>query len=493
MKFDLAAWGAELTPDRPAIWFGGRWYSYRDLNERATRLANHLASLGVEFGDRIGILSPNHLAHFDLFFAAPKLGFILAPFNYRLSVGELREQVGIVRPALVFCDTSCNTLARNVFICRRVMLDDYRTWLGHSSRLGVAPPELSPESIQMILFTGGGSGTVKAVLIPYRQTLANARGTAVGWNLGAEDCAIQATPCFHAGFNVLSTPLLTLGGRIVLMSQFEPGEYLHQLQHLRATVMYMLPDMYQALAAHPDFAAAEFGTVRWAISGGAPCPPELSQAYAARGICLKQGYGVTEAGVNCFAIDDGEARRHPDSVGRPMPHIEAAIRRTDGSLCDDDELGELSLAGDAICSGYLNSAEEWQLACRDGWFRTGDLALRDAEGRFYIRGRRQEVFISGGRIVFPAEVEAAITQCAGVAECAVLGIPDATLGESGLAAVVMKPGVPRDAGLLRRDLRDRIADEKLPAVVVFVDELPRTTAGKINRTELRWRLEDDET
>lgn len=489
MKFDLAAWGAELTPDRPAVWFGGRWYSYRNLNDRATRLANHLASQGVQFGDRIGILSPNHLAHFDLFFAAPKLGFILAPFNFRLSVGELRELAGIVRPTLVFCDTSCNTLARNVFICRRVMLDEYRTWLGLSSRRGVAPPELSPESIQMILFTGGSSGMVKAALIPYRQTLANAQGTAVGWNLGAEDCAIQATPCFDVGFNVLSTPLLTLGGRVVLMSQFEPGEYLHLLQHLRATLMYMLPDMYQALAAHPDFAAAEFGTVRWAICGGAPCPPGLSQAYAARGICLKQGYGTTEAGANCFAIGDGEARRHPDSVGRPMPHMAAAIRRPDGSLCEDNELGELGLSGEAICSGYLNSAEGWRLAYRDGWFWTGDLALRDAEGRYYIRGRRQEVFISGGRIVFPAEVEAAIARCAGVAECAVLGIPDAAGGESGLAAVVLNPGAPRDPGQLRRDLRDRLDGHQIPAVVVFVDELPRTAGGKVNRTELRRQLE----
>lgn len=491
MKFDLAAWGAELTPDRPAIWFGGRWYSYRDLNERATRLANHLASLGVQYGDRIGILSPNHLAHFDLFFAAPKLGFILAPFNHRLSVAELREAAGIVRPALVFCDTQCNTLSQHVFICPRVMLDEYRTWLSYSSRSDLEPPELSPESIQMILFTGGSTGTAKAALIPYRQISANARGTAIGWDLGAEDCAIQATPCFHAGINVLSTPLLSLGGRVVLMSQFDPGEYLHLTEHLQATLMFMVPSMYQSLAEHPEFGSTDFGNVRWAISGGAPCPPGLSQTFAARSICFKQGFGMTEAGVNCFAIDAEDARRRPASVGRPMPHVEAEIRRPDGELCEDEEIGELTLAGEGICSGYYNSAEDWREAFRDGWFWTGDLARRDAEGLFYICGRRKEMFISGGENVFPVEVESAIAQCAGVAECAVLGMPDGTWGESGLAAVVMKPGAPRDAERLRQDLRHRIATYKIPAVMVFVDQLPRTATGKLNRSELRQWLEAD--
>ncbi len=491
MKFDLAAWGAELTPDRPAIWFNGRWYTYRDLNERATRLANTLAVSGIGFGARVGILSSNHLAHFDLLFAAPKLGFVFVPFNVRQVAPELREQAQIVRPELVFCESRYAAVAAEAFDCPRVTLEQYRGWLGNSSRQHIRPPELSPESIQMILFTGGSGGRSKAALIPYRQTAANAECSAMGWDLGPEDCAIQATPCFHAAINVLATPLLTLGGRVILMSAFEPGEYLRLAQRLDATVMFMVPTMYERLIAHPGFAAAELGRVRWAISGGAPCPPRVARAMVDHGIPFKQGYGMTEAGVNCFAIEMEEAALYPDSVGRPMPHVQVEIRRPDGSVCGNDEVGELTLSGEGLCSGYLGHADEWSEVCRDGWFSTGDLAESDADGRYYIRGRRKDMYISGGENVFPAEVEAAIDQCPGVVECAVLSMPDARWGETGLAAIVMQPQVLGQAEVLRLDLRQRLAPYKVPSVILFVGAIPRTGSGKVDRIALRRMLEGE--
>lgn len=390
MKFDLAAWGAELSPDRSALWFDGRWYTYRELNERATRLANRLALAGIGFGARIGILAGNHLAHFDLLFAAPKLGFILVPFDPGVPVAELREQARATRPELLFCEAHCDAIAAQAIGCPRLVLEQYSGWLGHSSRQHVGMQELSPESIQMILFTDGAAGPSRAVLIPYRQTLANAQATATGWNLGPEDCAIQAAPCFDAAINVLSTPLLTLGGRVVLMNRFDPGEYLRLAQQLGVTVMFLLPGMYEALIAHPDFAAAELRRVRWATSGGAPCPASVADALLEHGIPFHPGYGRTEAGVNCFVIDPEESARHPGSVGRPMWHLQMEIRRPDGSLCAANETGELTLSGEGLCSGYLAHGEEWQAACRDGWFRTGDLATRDDHGRYYLRRRGEE-------------------------------------------------------------------------------------------------------
>lgn len=491
MNYDLAAWGAELTPERPAIWFSGRWYNYRDLNERATRLANQLAAAGVGFGARVGIVAANHLAHFDLMFAAPKLGFVMVPFNPRHPASELAQAAAITQPALVFHDARCAAAVKQAFTCRQVTLDEYREWQRNSSRWNIPAPQLVPESAQMILFTGGSTGTSKAALIPYRQTLANAQGTAMDWGLGPEDCAIQATPCFHAAVHVLSTPLLTIGGRVVLMGQFDPGEYLRLATRFEATILFMVPSMYQALAEHAEFAHTDFHRVRWAISGGAPCPSSVAKAFLDRDVPFRQGYGMTEAGVNCFSISLDESSLHPESVGYPMPHMQAQVRRADGTPCGVDEIGELTLAGEALCSGYFNAPEQWSAAWRDGWFWTGDLAERDAEGRYYIRGRSKDMFISGGENVYPIEVENALRQCAGVKDCGVVSIPDAKWGESGLAAVVCEPGTVRSAERLRAELRPRLAAYKIPSVMMFVDELPRTSVGKLDRVALRRMLEAD--
>lgn len=380
---------------------------------------------------------------------------------------------------------------QEAFSCPRVTLDEYRDWLRNASRRLIPPPQLSPESAQMILFTGGSTGTAKAALIPYRQTLANAQGTAMDWGLGPEDCAIQATPCCHAAVHVLSTPLLTIGGRVVLMGQFEPGEYLRLATRFEATVLFMVPSMYQSLADHPEFAETDLHRVRWAISGGAPCPSAVAKALLDRDVPFRQGYGMTEAGVNCFSIPLDESTLHPESVGYPMPHVQAQVRRPDGTPCKPDEIGELTLSGEALCSGYFNAPDDWSAVWRNGWFWTGDLAEYDADGRYYIRGRSNEMYISGGEHVFPVEVENALRQCVGVKDCGVMSIPDAKWGEAGLAAIVTQPGTVRSAEHLRFELRTRLAAYKIPTVILFLDELPRTRVGNLDRLALRRLLEAD--
>ena len=484
MKFDLAARGAELTPARSALWFDGRWYRYGDLDERAVRLAHRLAALGVGPGDRVGILAANHLTHFELLLAAPKLGFIFAPLNLRLSAPELSRALQRIQPRLLFHDARSAVLAEQSFAGSRIALDSYQASCGEDGTYEPLAPQLSPESIQMILMTGGSTGTPKAAMIPYRQMQANAWATASEWGLGPEDCAIQATPCYHAALNVLSTPLLSVGGRVVLTAQFDPGEYLRLVAQHRATLMFMVPSMYRQLAEHPAFASADLSSVRWAISGGAPCPDALARIFHRRGISFRQGYGMTEAGVNCFTQSVQEGDRYPDSVGRPMLHVQMQIRRPDGGTCAVGETGELTLSGEGLCAGYLHAEDEWHDAMRGGWFWTGDLAECDAQGRYRIRGRRKDMFISGGENVFPAEVEAALVRCEGVLECAVIGVADARWGEVGLAAVVMRRDAPQDAATLKQSLRARLAAYKIPREIRFLDALPRNGVNKLDRHEL---------
>lgn len=481
MIVDLAGWRAAQTPDRPAVRWRGDWLTYGELDRRATQLAARLHAEGVRRGDRVGILALNHIAHLDLVLAAPKLGFVYTPFNYRLSAAEQKDLVRSIEPALVLHDRA-NQLQAEALGSRLLPLGRYASWLDKRAT-PVPAPALGGDDTHMILFTGGSTGTPKGAQIPYRQVHHNAANTVSAWGLGAADCAIQATPAFHAALNVLTTPLLHAGGRIDWMETFDAGEYLERAAE--ATVLFMVPTMFQALADHADFPAADLSRVRFAITGGAPCPPVLRQRFAARGIRFRLGFGMTECGVNCFTITAEEAERHPDSVGRPMPGLRAVIRDAAGKPVRKGQVGELTLSGPVVCAGYFRRPTETAEALRDGWLWSGDLARQDDDGLFYICGRRKEMYISGGENVFPAEVEAALSQCRGVAECAVIGIPHARWGEGGLAAVSLRRGARVSAEDLRAELKARLAGYKVPSEFMFLKALPKTGAGKIDKPGIR--------
>ncbi len=488
MSFDIATKRAALTPERYAVYFEGRWYTYAELNQRSTKLAGQLHAAGVQKGDRISILAHNHLAHLDLILATAKLGFSYAPFNTRLSVEEQREVAAYLRPKLLLFDRAHEEKARVTGLAG-VSLETYTAWLS-ADPLPYPYANLVAEDTQMILLTSGSAGRPRGVMQPYRQGFYNAVNTVFSWGLREDDCAVQATPCFHAGVNALTVPLLHLGSRVVLQSSFDAEEYLNLLKDTQATLMFMVPTMYRMLSEHPHFERTDFSGVRWAISGGAPCPAPVRQAFMERGVPFKQGYGLTEAGVNCFSIQTDEAAARPDSVGKPVFYSDAVIRNGAGEKVNTNEVGELTLSGPHLFSGYFERPEDTADALREGWLWTGDLATQDEHG-FTIVGRRKEMFISGGENVFPVEVENALYTHPAVTECAVLGVPDAQWGEVGLAAVVLKESqaehqvqeeVTEDT--LRTYLREKLAAYKVPKHLHIVGALPKSGAGKILKTEL---------
>lgn len=489
MRLDLAAGRAALTPERPAVYWEGRWHTYAEMNGRAERLAARLAEQGVTKGDRVSILAHNHLAHLDLILGTPKLGFVYTPLNYRLSAREQREIGRYLEPSVVFFDAANAAVAGEVASALgvpTVPLEGYEAWLA-AAPAPPPSPTLTPEDTQMILLTGGTTGLPSGAVQPYRQGFYNAVNTVLSWGLREDDCTVQATPCFHAAVNALTVPPLHLGARVALQRTFEPGEYLRLLRETSATLLFMVPTMYGMLLEHPDFGGTDLRGVRWAISGGAPCPERVREAFAARGVPFKQGYGLTEAGVNCFAISVEEARERPTSVGKPVLHAEAKVCREDGSEVSGGEVGHLLLRGLHVFGGYFRRPEKTRAALKDGWLWTGDLARRDDEGFFYIAGRHKEMFISGGENVFPAEVEGALYTHPAVAECAVVGVPDARWGEVGLAALVLRPGASSSEAELRAHLKAHLAGYKVPKHLRFMARLPKSGAGKILKREL---LED---
>ncbi len=486
MILDVAARRAELTPDAPALLWRGRWLTYGELDDRAERLTDALRRAGVRKGDRVAVLAANHVAHIDLLLATAKTGAVYAPFNVRLAEREQRQIAAYLRPALVMHDEA-NADKASATGLPAWHLDE------HEDRLRAASPEprprgrepvVGPEDVQMVLLTGGTTGLPKGAMLPYRQGFYNAVNTVMSWQLRADDCVIQATPCYHAALNAFTVPLFHLGGRVALQPTFDPDDYLRLVREAGATILFLVPTMFHMVATCASFAAADLSGVRWAISGGAPCPEPVRAAFKARGVPMRQGYGLTEAGVNCFATTQEVADRKPRSVGRPMLHAEAVVRRPDGTPCEPNETGELTLRGPHVFAGYFEREEATREVLRDGWLWTGDLAVADDEGVFTIVGRRKEMFISGGENVYPAEVEAAIYDHEAVAECAVVGVPDERWGEVGLACVVLKPGRSLTADELRSFLTPRLARYKLPKRIAFLAELPKSGAGKVLKTRL---------
>ena len=481
---DVIGFSRLTLPERVAIRTVGRFWTYRDLAIRARRLAWRLRDRGLQRGDRVAILAHNDIAHFDLLIAAPLAGVIAVPLNTRLGPAELAAQVAQVQPALLLVDAAHEAAGLALGLAT-IRLSDYERWLAETPTTPLPPvtPAIGHDDIHLILFTGGSTGAPKGACLPYRQTLGNADDSAQVWNLRPADVAVQSTPCFHAAANVLSLPLLRAGGTVILMKQFDPAEYLRLAVAHRASILFMVPTMFTALADTPGFASADLSAVRMALSGGAPCPPVLRDRYRARGIRFRCGFGMTEAGVNCFLGSD-PAVDNPQAVGLPMPQMLAEVRRNNGTRADDGEVGELCLAGPQVCAGYWGR-HDGEAAFRDGWLHTGDLAQRDAAGRITICGRIKDLYISGGENIYPSEVEAALLESPEIAEACVFGWPDAHWGEVGIAFVVLHAGRTFDEVALRSALRQRLAGYKIPAAFVVVPALPRSAVGKVLKTDAR--------
>lgn len=486
MQVDFASWRARISPNRVALTTGSGDLTYAALNERAKRAAALLRGYGVNPGDRVALLAHNSVAHFDLMLAASKSGFIATPFNTRLTTEEQRALLEKTTPSLLIYGAEhaemVEALASSLG-CPRVSLDDYE------QALATQPPrisavEIEPDDPHLMLFTGGTTGLPKGALLPHRQTFYNALNTVYAWGLGPDDAVIQATPAFHAAVNALAVPLLHAGGRVIMQHQFDPAEYLHLVEATRPTILFLVPTMYAMLAAEPAFEHTDFSSVRWAISGGAACPEPLAQRFVARGIHFRQGYGLTEAGVNCFTIEQDEAMRYPDAVGRPMPYSEMKIVTENGAEAPPGTVGELYIRGRHVFLGYFDEPGETDLVLKPGgWLATGDLARRDKYGLYRIVGRKKEMFISGGENIFPNEVEAALFAHPAVQECAVVPVPDEKWGEVGCAFIVTNQAT--DEATLRDFLTARLARYKVPKQFIFLAELPKSAAGKILKTVLR--------
>jgi fatty-acyl-CoA synthase len=502
---DWMARRARLSPDNVAVieYATGSRITYRELNERANRLANFLRDrCGIRSGDRLAVLAMNRVEILEALFAAAKLTAILVPLNYRLTAPELQYIIDDCEPKVLLYEKHfrqvVDEMQKETSVNCCVSLDNpdsaggcqYAQSLAASSVEDVRVESFDAEMALLIIYTSGTTGRPKGALLSHRMLHWNSVNTLLGWDLSSADITPVHMPMFHTGgLNVLATPLLHVGGTLVLLRKFDPADALEAIERYRCTLFFAVPTMFQMMTESPGFETTDFTSMRFFISGGAPCPIPLIEAFQRRGVVFTQGYGLTEVGPNCFKLGTSDAVAKAGSIGFPSFHSEARIVDLEGREVSRGEAGELVLKGLHVCTGYWRNTEATGASLRDGWFYTGDLARQDSEGYYYIAGRAKDMIISGGENIYPAEVEAVLDAHCAVASAAVFGLADARWGETPAAAVILRAGQEATADDLIEFCAGKLARYKIPKRVFFVNEFPLSGSGKVVKRILKATIE----
>jgi fatty-acyl-CoA synthase len=493
----------ELTPDRVAVVDDAheREYSYAEMNRRAHRLAAYMQrEWDIAQGDRVACLSTNRMEYLDLYFACGKLGAVLVPLNFRLRAYGIQELLEDCAPKGFWVERAFADLVD------KLSGQDCYTHLGWMD--GSDPADisqivqqdqgeaetvlLSEDELAMILYTSGTTGKSKGAMISWRQIHWNSINTAIGLDLGQDDVTIMNTPLYHTGaWHVLFTPLMHRGGKVVLQTEFDPETSNRAIDAHGVTILFGIPTMLRMMMEAENFEEISFASTRFAICGGESCPIPVIERYKGKNVPIRQGYGLTEAGPNCFSLPAEDAIRKKGSVGFPNFHIQTRIVRPDGSETEIDEVGELTMRGPHVFSGYWNNEQATRKTLQEGWVHTGDLFKRDAEGYHFIVGRKKDMYISGGENVYPAQVEKVLYDHPHITQAAVIGIPDEQWGETGCAFVVIDSDELIAEATIIAYCKERLATYQTPSRVIFLDALPTGDSGKIQKKALYDHIKDD--
>jgi fatty-acyl-CoA synthase len=459
---------ARSTPDRVAIDYDGRLVTYRELDEGSDAFAAAFTAAGLVRGDRVATLTGSTPEHVAVLFACAKAGLMLLPLSWRLTAAELRYQLDDAEPSLFLVEDEYEELAAATG--RRFER------LATPEQRGQSPEGAGPcdDDGVLLVYTSGTTGKPKGAVLSHTNCFWTNLGFDLMTGVHGDDVVLQILPQFHVGgWNV--HPLLAIwkGARIVLERQFDAARVLRLIEEKRVTTMMGVPPIYLLLAQQPGFADADLSSLERVVVGGAPMPESLLETWAARGCAIVQGYGLTEAAPNVLCLPPEEAVRKLGCAGKPYPFVDVRVSDTES---------ELQVRGPNVFAGYWrDDAATRDAFTQDGWLRTGDVAERDDEGFFRIRGRLKDMYISGGENVYPAEVEAVLHEHPRVADAAVVGVPHERWGEVGLAFVVAD-------GVSGEELIDfcaaRLARFKVPRSVRFVAEIPRSSLGKIRKDAL---------
>lgn len=489
IQCDAVASYARSNPSARAVvdLESGRQWTYASLDLAVDRLAVWLvAELGEASEARVATLARNCAEMLILQLASVRAGCIFVPFNWRLAPTEIDALAQDAAPAIVFHDSEFAAPAA----ASRALPTDVMLTLGQE---GATPPRTARrpfEATSTLLYTSGTSGRPKGVMLSEKTCFWGCANFIYGNDVTMHSVFLCDMPLFHtAGLFAATRVPIQAGGCVLISRGFDPQLTLARLSDadLGVTHYFSVPQMAATLWNQPGFDPERLrGLVGWAI-GGAPNPKAQTERFVNAGIPITEGFGMSESGSN-FGMpthDQSVLITKAGSCGLPYLTVETRIVDDDGNEVPDGQRGELWIRGPSITLGYWNQPETTAKAFRDGWFCTGDAAMRDADGFFYIVDRKKDMYISGGENVYPAEVEAAIAELADVGECAVVGVPDERWGEVGRVYVIPVPGRALSAAQIIAHCTARLARFKVPKSAVVTDAIPRTASGKVQKHVLR--------
>ena len=489
--------------DKTALVTGGRRYTFNELNELSNRLANGLRGVGVEAGDRVTLYAPNSWEWLVSYYAIHKLGAVANPINAMLTpeeVGYVVDDCGA--KALIASREKGEALLAlredgNGGTLREVVLFGAGAppagALAFDELLAAGSPDLQvapvpTDSLSTICYTSGTTGHPKGAMLSHRNVIVNTAMTAVMHIRTSEDTVVTALPCPHVYGNVVMNASVLYGMTLVLLPAFDAVEVMAAIEAHRATLFEGVPTMFMYMLAHPDFDRFDLSSLTRCTVGGQTMPAAKMEEFERRAGCpLIELWGMTEiAGPGTTTPLYGENRH--GSIGIQLPHVECRIADIEDATktVPAGEVGELMVRGPIVMQGYFgNEAATKETIEPDGWLHSGDLARQDEDGYVWIVDRRKDMILTAGFNVYPAELERVIAMHPAVALVAVGPRPDEMKGEIAKAYVVLKPGATADEESIVAHCREHLAAYKVPRQVQFVDDVPKTSTGKIMRRELK--------
>jgi acyl-CoA synthetase (AMP-forming)/AMP-acid ligase II len=493
---------ARIRPERVAVHFNGKKISFRDIDKRASRVAQGLVAARVGRHARIAVLSKNTPIFYDLLLGTAKVGAVLVPINYRLAPPEVAFILNDSAAEMLFVAPeflpAVEQMRAGLKSIRQVIVidefdkdaDEYTIWRDQQPAADPLLP-VESEAVTVQMYTSGTTGHPKGALLTHVNLAESLRGTVPVWGPWQDhEVILVCMPQYHIGASIWGMAGLSLGVESVLTAEFDAQRILRIIEEYRITRTQLASVMMRMLLDDPSCGSTDFSSLELVIYGAAPAPIDLVRRARRRFGCgIAQGYGMTEsAGTITYLSPEDHAtedEKRLTSAGRAIDGVEIMIVGTKGEALGPGESGEIIGRGRQIMQGYWHLPDASAEALRSGWFHTGDAGYLDQEGYLFVRDRVNDMIVSGGENIYPAEIEKLFHSHPDIVDVAVIGVPDARWGESVKAIVVCRPGATTNEDELIAFVRPHIAAYKVPRSVEFTDTLPRNASGKVLKRELR--------
>ncbi len=483
--------------EKAAVICGEKRLSFSELYERMNRLSNGMRDLEIKQGDRIALILPNSIQFVESYLATLNLGGIAMPIDIRIKAQELRDILSDAGAAALITTAQFTQQAEEVGkelnFLKNIIISGYEgdKFLSYERLIARGAPEgievdIKEEDEALYLYTSGTTGRPKGVVLTFDHLDLFPESITKVLGISGKDVNGVLLPMSHISGPIYCNINIVEGMTMVIFEQLSPDHILKAIEKHGVTWTHAVPPIFQMILKSPNIQKFDTKSLRIVAMMGMAVPPALMKAFSEKFPHTKiiQGYGLTETSPLLTLTPLEDAERKVGSIGKPVPRAQVAIMDEKGDLLPVGEVGEIVAKGPQIMKGYYKQPEATTEVIRDGWFHTRDIGKYDEDDYFYHLGRKDDMIITGGLNVYPAEVENILTQHPMVGEVAVVGVPDEKRGAIIKAAVVMKKGMEAEEKELVKYCREKLANYKVPQIVEFRDSLPRTATGKVLKSEL---------